>query len=762
MAEVQRRRDVRSNLPAEVNSFVGRRRELAEAKWLLASHRLLTLTGPGGVGKTRLGIQVAAPLRRTFPDGVYLVDLARLENGVLLCDTVLHVLGVVDRSARPAVDVLSEYLSDRQILLVLDNCEHLVDACTWLVDALLRAAPGLRVLATSREPLRVPGEGVLEVAPVPDADAVELFEQRARAVVPDFTVTVENRDAVVELCRRVDGIPLAIELAAARLRALSIEQIVDRLSDRFRLLAVPGRAGGRHASMQATLEWSAQSCSKPERVLWARLSVFAGDFDLDAAEYVCSGGRVSPDRVVDLIAGLVDKSILVPRRDGPVVRYGWLVTLREYGRRLLAERGEQVTVRRRHRDWYMSLAGSLWMVTGIPRRQSAVLARLLVERANVRAALAFCLTEPGESRAGLEFAATLLSFWLGSATLGEGRHWIERALVRDREPSAERARALWACGWLAIEQGDPHAAEGRLAEAQALAQRSGDEPVLAWAVALTGYAALFAGDLHRARSLLEEGLARQRALGYVPGVLVALYGLAQTVSYLDDPRSAEISDEALAIADEFAWTEARSSALRNLGLEMVRQGRPRHATELLSEGLRTARRVNHRFGVATCLDFLGWAAAAGGEHEHAARLLGAARAAYQRIGAAMPRPQRDRADGYATGARRVLGEARFQRVYCSGGEMSEKQAVSFALGETWEAAPPAVAGEPPGAGPSPLTRRERQVADLVALGRSDKEIAAELIIARRTAESHVAHILQKLDFAARSQIATWVARQSTD
>jgi predicted ATPase/DNA-binding CsgD family transcriptional regulator len=751
MVEVHRH-DARSNLPAEVSAFVGRRWELTETKRLLENHRLVTLTGPGGVGKTRLAVRAATPLVRAFPEGVYLADLTGLENGLLLADTLLQALGVVDRSARPAVHVLSEYVRDRRILLVLDNCEHLIDACTWLVDALLRAAPRLRVLATSREPLRVPGEGVLEVAPVPEADAVDLFAQRAGAVVAGFSVTGGNRDAVVELCRRLDGLPLAIELAAARLSALSVPQILDRLDDRFRLLSTPGRAGGRHGSMQATVEWSVQSCAKPERVLWARLSVFAGDFDLTAAEEVCSGGAVPREDVVDLVAGLVDKSILVARRAGPVVRYGWLETLREYGRRLLAECGDEPgPLRRRHRDRYRSLATSLWTDTdGV--RQGAALATLLAGRDDVRAALEFCLTEPGEARYGLDLAATLQSYWLVSATLGEGRHWLERCLARDREPSPERCRALWAYGWLAIEQGDLDAARRRLAEARALADRTGDESGIAWTVALTGYAAMFAGDLERARPLLEEGLRRHRALGSMLGVYATMSGLAQTTSYLGDPHSAEISVGALAAAEEKGLATVRSMALRNLGLEMVRQGQVERATDLLRECLRAARRGSNRYGVATCLDFLGWAAEVGGDHDRAARLLAAARAAYQRIGGTMPRPQRERADRYAAAAREAAGEARFDAAYRAGGEMSEEQAVSCALGET-SPAPPAPAAEP-----SPLTRRERQVAELVADGLSDKEIAAALVIARRTAETHVANILQKLGFGARSQIAAWVAR----
>ncbi|HKT04061.1 MAG TPA: AAA family ATPase, partial [Rugosimonospora sp.] len=643
MAEAHRR-VARSNLPAELTCFVGRRQELAEAKRLLEEHRLLTLTGPGGVGKTRLGVRLAEQLRRAFPDGVYLVDLALLENELLLGDTVLDALGVVDQSARPAVEVLTEYLSGLRLLLLVDNCEHLVDACGWLVDALLRAAPELCVLTTSREPLRVEGESVLEVAPVPDADAVELFAQRARVVRPGFRVTAENRAAVAWLCARLDRIPLAIELAAARLRDLTVDEVRDRLDDRFRLLAMPAGTAGRHASMQATLDWSVQSCSKPERLLWARLSVFAGDFDLDAAEEIGSGSKVPRGDVLDLVSSLVDKSIIVARRDGPVVRYGWLETLREYGRGLLAADGEEPALRRRHRDWYLSLTRPLWAQDGDPCGYRVTFGRLLAQRANLRAALEYCLTEPGEQRAALDLASALLYVWLGSVSLGEGRHWLARALDRDREPSAERARALWVASWLATEQGDLVSAEQLLAEARGLAVRLGDRPALAWATALAGYGALHTGELSRARSLLEEGLSQLRALRYPLGLFATMSGLAQTTSYLGDPVSATISEELLAAGDRYDFDPARSTALRTLGLEMVRQERLVRATDLLREGLRAGRRADHRYGVATCLDLLAWAAAASGEHERSARLRGASRGAYQRIGATMPRPQRERGD----------------------------------------------------------------------------------------------------------------------
>jgi predicted ATPase/DNA-binding CsgD family transcriptional regulator len=744
---------VRSNLPAEADSFIGRRRELTEARRLLEGNRLVTVIGPGGVGKTRLALRVAAGLRRRYADGAYLVELSSLENCLLLGDTVLQALGVADQSSRPADDVLADYLSGRRVLLVLDNCEHLIDACAELVGMVLAAAPELRILATSREPLRLPGECVLEVPPTSATDAMSLFEERARAAHHGFAVTPHNRDTVVELCRRLDHLPLAIELAVPWLRVLSAEQILRRLDNRFDLLAHRLRDGSRHGSLQASLEWSAQTCSKPEQALWARASVFAGDFDLDGAEQVCAGDAVPREDVLDLLAGLVDKSILSVRRDDPVVRYTWLDTLRAYGRRLLDERGEEREIRLRHRDYCLGLTIPLLEASSGPHAFNEALRRLPPEGPNLRTALDWCLSEPGQEHAGLDLAGRLAFYWLSWPTLNEGRQWLHRALAANPEPSPERARALWATGWLAIEQGDLTAAEHLLAEAHELASRLGDEPNIAWAIALSGYAALFTGELDRARRLLEEGLARQRRLGNMRGALATMSGLAQTTSYLGDPVSEAISRQALALADEHRMSGSASAAMRTLGLELLRQQRLPEAVGILREALRSSRQLNHRYGWATCLDFLCWTAQSGRQPERAARLLGAARAAYRRIGATMPRPQRDHAERYATDLREALGEQRFAAAVAHGEQVSPEQAIGYALGEPMPAEPPAATD------PGPLTRREQQVARLVAEGLSNKEIATTLVISQRTAESHVEHIMTKLGFTSRTQIAAWTAER---
>ena len=744
-----RPREVRSRLPADVSSFVGRRRESAEVRRLLEEGRLVTLTGPGGVGKTRLGLLVAARMAGAEPDGVHLVELGGLGDERLLGDSVAQALGLADRSARSPVEVLSEYLAGRRLLLVLDGCEHVSGACAALVGSLLRAAPGLRVLATSREPLQVSGEALVAVPPAAPDDAVELFEQRARAVLPDFRITAENRDAVERLCDRLDRIPLAIELAAVRLRVLSVTQILDRLGDRFRLLARPTRTDGRHATLLATVEWSAQNCSRQERALWARASVFVASFDLDAARYVCAGGEVPADDVPDLLAGLVDKSVLGVRQDGRVARYVWLDTLRDYGARLLADRrGESAPLRQRHLDWYLAVARSVAPGAGKPPDRETMRA---LDPANLRTALEHCFAEPGEARTGLELAGALVYIWVNGALLREGRYSLERALAADPDPSPERARALWGCAWMAIEQGDLAAAGELLSRARALATELADDSALAWAVSLAGYAALFAGDLHRARSLLEDGLVRQRALGHPVAALATMSGLAQTTSYLGDPVSLAISAEALAVADRHRWPLARSTALRNQGLELLRQGDVLRATEALREVLRLFRRLGRRLGVATCLGTLAWAASAAGDHERAARLSGAADAANRRVGATVPEPHRERARRHAALARAALGDAAFAAALRSGEAMAEDDAVRYALAEG-EVSPPA--------GGSPLSAREEQVVALVTRGLTDRQIAAELVISPRTAQAHVARILAKLELSNRAQIAAWRIRQA--
>ena len=445
-----------TNLPVDVTSFVNRRHELAEVRQTLSVSRLVTLTGPGGIGKTRLALRVAAGVGRTFRDGVWLVDLGSLDNGSLIAETVASTLGIRHHSSEAPFDVLSDRLAGQHLLLVLDSCEHLVDAVATLAVTLLQSAPKLWILATSREPLRVSGEHVMTVPPlsVPDPDkpiaiealesyhALDLFAQRAAAVVPTFKVSQENASTISRICQRLDGLPLAIELAAVQLRALSAEQIQERLDHRFRLLTAGRRAApARQQTLRALLDWSFDLCTPAQQDLWARLSVFSGGVDLAAAEEVCSGDGIPREAVADLVTHLVDKSVLVREERGHRVWYRLPELVREYGReRLEGARTERVL--RRHRDYYVRLAERAEAEWFGPH-QVEWWGRLRRELPNLRTALEFSCTRPDQAQAGLRIAAALRVYWISTGIVSEGRRWLDRLLELAPEPTHERAKALW-------------------------------------------------------------------------------------------------------------------------------------------------------------------------------------------------------------------------------------------------------------------------------------------------------------------------------
>ena len=490
-----------TNLPAEVTSFVGRRHEIDEVRRLLYSARLVTLIGPGGVGKTRLALRAAADLERDFADGVWFVDLAPLEDAELLADTVAAAVGVRDQSASQVTATLLEFLADKQLILVLDNCEHLVDACAALTDSLLRAAPGLRIVATSRQSLGIAGEQLMVVPPLaipePDQpqppveelaayDAVSLFIQRATAVSPGFRLTESNASAVARVCAMLDGIPLAIELATVRLRSLSVDQIQQRLADRFQLLTAGSRtAVPRQRTLRSLIYWSYELCTAEERTLWARASVFAGDFDLAAAEAVCVGPDLPVEVVMDVLDGLIDKSILSVVEQNGSIRYKMLETVRAFGLESLAASGDRAAMLRSHRDYYGAMAAEVnqqWFGWD----QVSWFARLRAERANLRTALDFCLTEPDEAPAGLALAADLWPCWIAGGQPSEGRHWLDRALEQAPEASPTRGMALLVAAWAAAQQEDVAAALSLLTECRVVAQQYGDVATLAYADQVAG------------------------------------------------------------------------------------------------------------------------------------------------------------------------------------------------------------------------------------------------------------------------------------
>lgn len=763
------------NLPVDVTSFVGRRRELAEAKALLSTSRLLTLTGMGGVGKTRLAIKMAADLHRGFADGVWLVELAGLQDAGLLGQTVSAALGIDDRSAGRSVTTLSSFLRKRQMLMVLDNCEHLLDACAVMADALLRACPELRILATSRQPLGIAGEQTLVVPPLsfPEADlgpaeegftrygAVSLFVDRAAAVRPGFTIDARNQVAVAGICRRLDGIPLAIELAVGRLRSLSADQLLERLDDRYALLTGGSRAAlPRQQTLRALIDWSFDLCSPSEQLLWARLSVFADGFDLDAAEQVCSGGEVPAGDVLDLVSGLVDKSVVVADERGGRVRYQLSETLREYGRDRLTDAGQARALRRRHRDMYRSLvtrAEAGWFGPA----QVELFARLRLEHANLRAALGFCLTEPGDAPVGLAMASALRFYWVMSGRPNEGRHWLERTLTSAVGP-AQRVKGLCVDGYLATVLGNFPSTELRLDEASALAHALDDQSGIADVTQLRGLSALFQGDPLRALPHFEEALAEHGVVGDEAALAYDQIQLALSAALLgDDERAVGLFEECLALSESRGEHWIRALAMWALGIEAYRQGDHPRATAAEQQSIRLRLPLDDRRTIGLNLDILAWTAAADGDSERAARLLGASQAIRETLGTSFG-PLGHLAQMQAQceqSARQTLGDGGFERAFKLGVGLGFDDAVTYALGEKHQ---PAVRGqgverESPAA--VSLTRREREVADLVRRGLSNREIAGTLVISQRTAEAHVEHILTKLGFTSRAQVAAWVAEQ---
>ncbi|MGY1679802.1 ATP-binding protein [Geodermatophilus sp. SYSU D01176] len=739
-------------LPAERSSFVGRRAELARLRELLAESRLVTLVGPGGVGKTRLALRAADELRRSFPDGVALADLTAVPDPALASAQVAAAFDVRDSTGRWLPASLADVLGRRRVLLVLDNCEHLRDACAVLLDALLPACPGLSVLATSRTPLDLPGEALCAVPPLPvgaGSEAVTLLAQRARAAAPGLVLTPRDDDTLTELCRRLDGIPLAIELAAVRLRTLTPAELLDRLDDRFGLLRRSGPSGpDRHRTLRATMEWSAGLLGERERLLWARGSVFAGGFDLPAAEAVCADGALPGEDLLDVVGALVDASLLTVVRDGAGSRFGMLETVRAFGRGLLDASGQADAVRRRHRDWCARLvAGAAADFLG--PGQVAAFDRLAAVHAELAGAVEYCLRTPGEEAAGLAVVADAWLYWAARGHLGEGRRALDLLLRAVPEPCAERARGLLVAGYLALVATDPETAVPSLEEAARDADALDLPAVGALATQYLGQAALFRGDLPTADRLLRAAAARHQAAGTPAAFCWADVGVVALLA--GDPGSADAAfGTSLATAAD-PWT--RSHALWGQGLVRLARGDPGAAGCLEEEALRLMREVDDRSGVALCVTALGWTAAARGDAETAARLAGAAEAVWRSVPARQPAPLAAMDAHWAGGARRALGEQRWRARYAEGSALERAAAVALALGE----GPAAGTPEPPPSGP--LTRRQREVADLVAQGLTDREIAARLVISPRTAESHVEQILTRLGFRSRAQIAAWTAAQ---
>ncbi len=751
-------------LPAEVTSFVGRRRELSETRKLLSAERLVTLTGTGGVGKTRLAVRAAAQVHRMFPDGAWLIELAAVQDPDLVAVTVAVALGVRDTGGDP-VARLTAFLRDKRLLLVLDNCEHLGRSCAALVHELLAAAPGLRILTTSRHVLGVEGEHVFPVPPlaVPEVrdfesaaglDVVALFADRAAAVSAGFAVDRANWPQVVQVCRRLDGIPLAIELAAVWLRVLGVDELLDRLDDYFALLARGSPAApARHRTLAGAVAWSHDLCGAAEQRLWARLAVFADGFDLAAAEAV--GGGPEPAAVLDLVAGLVDSSVVQAGRVDGVPRFRLLEPVRQYALAKLRESGEEDVVRQRHRDHYLAVAEQAEHDWRHGPDQAGAAARLRREGSNIRAALEYSLSTPGQEAAGLRLGVSCRLRWLFFGHVAEGRRWLERALALNPAPSRDRARALWIVASARCFMGEAASAFEPAEEVEAWARANEDESELAHAHLVLGGCHFLSGDVRAAAVLFRAAADRLEARGERSSLLFqSLSSLAQSLAWhgeLDEALA--VADRGLALSDRTGEQFSRVNLRYARGLTYWRQGRFAEASRELVSALRHARPFDDVLGAVKAMEVLAWATAGEGRPDRAAELLGVSHAVWPLLG---PEPlfgfpqlvgahEKCVADVvHALGAARY--ETAFARGVSAAGDVG--RAIAAALGE---ALPPPH--------PPELSEREFEVAQLVAEGLTNKDIALRLVISRRTAESHVAHILGKLGFGSRSQIATWLARR---
>jgi predicted ATPase/DNA-binding XRE family transcriptional regulator len=689
---------VPTNLPLTLTSFVGRQREIATVRRLLGETRLLTLTGAGGCGKTRLALEVARVLTQeldAYADGIWLAELAALGDGTLIPQALATVLGLREQSGESMLASLTTFLQPKRVLLLLDNCEHLVAACAGLAEALLRVCPHLSILATSREALGVGGErpwrvpslrlpdarGILTIKQTLESEAVALFVQRAQVVSADFTLTVQNCDLVAQVCRRLDGIPLALELAAARLAYLPLAGLGARLNDLFRLLTSGSRTAlPRQQTLRATLDWSHDLLSELERSLFRRLSVFAAGWTLEAAEAICSSEGIAEVEVLDLLTGLVNKSLVTMEERVAGARYRLLETVRQYGQEQLATAGEAPRLRDRHLEWCLALAKQAepWMAG--PDLEGW-LGRLDEELDNLRAALAWSTTGGSRPETGLWLAEALREFWFMRGHVSEGRRWLEDLLQQvGAAAPATRARALDALGELVYYQGDAARSMALHEAAYALHSSEGNAQGATWTLAHLARVALSLGEYQRATTLLDQVLPAHREHG-------DRHGLGWALSYVgyilqgqgDYAQEATRYEESLAVFQELGDKSGSSIQIANLANAARALGDYERAKQLYRESLSVRRAFVDKFGFALCFEGLAVVAAAEGQPSRAARLFGAAQRLHEASGTPVYFVNRTAYDRTVADARAALGEEAFATAWAEGRAMELDDAVALAL-----------------------------------------------------------------------------------
>jgi predicted ATPase/DNA-binding CsgD family transcriptional regulator len=750
------------NLPAEATSFIGRRRQLAELRKKLALGRLVSLVGPGGVGKSRLAVRGATDLGRGFKDGAWLVELAEVRDPTLVSNAVMAALDLRDQAATEPLKLVLSYLKDKSLLLVVDNCEHLLGAAAHLVSEVIRVAPGVRVISTSREPLSVSGEHVVPVPPLelPSAHATEplnqlrqneavmLFVERAEAASGNFELTAANQSVVADLCRRLDGLPLAIELAAVRTRVLTVEQILDRLSDRFGLLIGGGRAAlPRHQTLQTAIDWSHDLLTSAERTLLRRLCVFAARFTLEDVESVCSDEAAAAD-ALDLLSSLVDKSLVMKENVKGVACYRLHETMREYAARKLREAGEQDALEDRCTEYYVARCGR----NALQARFGLLewLAWMDVEIDNIRSVLRQCLVR-SDSVNGIDLATSLSWYWITRATT-EGVRWLDELLACGPGNPQTIAWTYFIRGFLAVLQGDWTGARPRL-ELAIAAARDARQPIqLAHSLTMASIADNMAGDRMSAGRFLDEAQAVAAEADDVATTVGILQARALKGAIEGDFETVKfVATEGARLSREVGDLYALHMMLLNLGGAALAAGDLNDSKRRYEEALRIAYQIDDRIGQFYLLAALAYHATISGQPRVAAQLLGASETI--RIGAgatvmAVLAPFIAQAE---ESARAVLGTSKCAAEFEIGRRLSRDNAVRLALGESH-----AVAAGADHVGPGVLGKREAEVARLVADGLTNKQIGARLFISERTVDSHVRNILNKLGVNTRAQIAGWI------
>ena len=760
-----------SNLPGQLNKFVGREHEMLQVRELLGSTRLLTLTGAGGCGKTRLALEVAGRALHDYPDGVWLAELAPVIDPTVLAQRLVDVFMVANVSGRTPLELLAEHLRTKRALLLLDNCEHIVDACALVAQSLLESCPALNIVATSRETLTIPGEVIWRVPSLrlPErglehdlpalsaSEAVALFIDRARAVQPKFALTAENAEAVVQICARLDGIPLAIELAAARVRLIPVDQIRSRLNDRLGLLTAGSRTAlPRQQTLRASIDWSYSLLTEIEQILFRRLSVFAGSVALDAVERVCSGDGFEATRALDVLGRLADKSVLIAEtEDSGVARFWLLETLRQYGRERLVEAGESETMERRHCDYYIALSEAAQIgLNGTS--QAAWLERLDEEHDNLQRALSWCVEHDLEIAQRMTVA--LSDFWVERGHTSEARSWLGAVLQVATNPSVARAQSLMVAGNVAYHQADYAAARSYLEESLAIWRHAGDRRGQGWSLVGLGAVAIGEGDAEKSLGPLRDGLSLCREAEDADGMSRALFQLGMVAAMRGDVEEADrLGVEGSAVSRRTGNAMAISRAIHHSGVVAFLRHDRAAMRSLNEEGLMISRNLRSPIGIALGLERSAVMAETDQRHETALKLAGAASALRAAAHAGVGAPWTAAVAQLLEPARQALGAEVADASWNEGVRMTMEEAVTYALSAGREEV--TKAKTPKGRDPFALTRREQAIAALVAEGLTNRLIAERLFVSKRTAETHIQHILNKLGLNSRAQIAVWAVRQ---